>query len=571
MKRSHIVLLLLSLALLLCLTACRGSGEGSDTTASDTAETEPETEAPASDSTVLTIASGKQTSFKIVNGTEKADDTYNLRVFAAELSERIGAKVEVVGEKTAAGEFEILVGKLDSREESAAYYSTLSYTEYGVEVVGNKIVIGYYDSARLEHCLGLLDEAIKQNADNGNFEIKRSYRARYNQSTVTVPVLETDGRLQGVYSCGSRNYEASFENVSAEEYNAYLSVLASDGYEAHQTNAIGQNRFGTYLKGNTQVNLCWYPSKALFKIIYGSKSYLPSTVKENIANTVTPTLTQMGINALTDDASAAGMSYVIQMSDGRYILIDGGEKNETNEAKLMAYLKEHHVGEGKPVIAAWFITHPHGDHLSLAQSFLENYHEQIDIQTVAFNFADLDNNEMLYEDPSALNKAQTTFKTLIKNWFPKAKTIVMHTGMRFWIGDIEFEVLGTHEDFYPNVFGYGNDLNTAFRMYYGGKNYTFLGDSDYTLSSFMAAVYGSALKCDVMQVSHHGHNGATLALYQALDPDICFWPNSESNFRTNAQCLGTAAGYEFNAWLRDASIKKRVFYTASENHSISLG
>ncbi len=570
MKRSHIVILLLSLALLLCLTACTGSGEGSGTTAPDASETEPETEAPVSDSTVLTIASGKQTSFKIVNGTATADDVYALRLFAEDLSKKLGAKVEIIDESKAESEFEILVGKLDGRKESAEYYSALSYTEYGIEIVGNKIVIGYYSPSCLERCLNLLEEAIKKNPETGDYEIKRTYRARYNLSTVTAPVLETEGRMHGVYSCGSRNYEASFENVSAEEYNAYLSALASADFKAHQTNAIGQNRFGTYLKGNTQVNVCWYPSKALMKIIYGPKGYLPATAKEDIANTVTPTLTQMGINAVDTDG-AAGMSYVIQMSDGRYILIDGGQRSTVNEEKLLTYLKEHHVGEGKPVIAAWFITHPHGDHLSLAQAFIERYHEEIEIQAVAYNFPDLDTNKILNEDSTPLNKAQTEFKTWIKNCFPKANTIVMHTGMRFWIGDVEFEVLGTHEDFYPNIFSYGNDTNTAFRMYYGGKNYTFLGDSDYTLSGFMASVYGAALKCDVMQVAHHGYNGATMALYQALDPDICFWPNYEENFLGSSKCLGTAPGFEYNAWLRDPSVKERVFYTASANHTVTLG
>ncbi len=381
---------------------------------------------------------------------------------------------------------------------------------------------------------------------------------------------EIVGAAVTLTEAGENSCKLTFSGMVPDEYDACLSALSNAGFRLHQANTVGECKFAAYIKERACVCLCFYPASSVLRIIYGEPDSLPSLVKEDIAKLVSPTLTQMGINAI-DTGGASGMSYVIQLSNGRYILVDGGERSDINEALLLAYLKEHWVDEGKPVIEAWIISHPHGDHLSLVQGFLEKYSGEVDIRSVAYNFADLDHTEMQYENAVPLQNAQNAFQDLMKANFPEAKTFILHTGMRFWIGDAEFEILGTHEDYYPHVFGYGNDLTTVFRMFYGNKNYTFMGDCDLTLSRFMTKEYGAALKCDVMQIPHHGFNGPTVELYKALDPDACFWPNCDINFYHSHKCLGIQEGFEFNAWLRDASIKERVFYTASANNTILLG
>ena len=108
-------------------------------------------------------------------------------------------------------------------------------------------------------------------------------------------------------------------------------------------------------------------------------------------------------------------------------------------------------------------------------------------------------------------------------------------------------------------------------MTLGGKTTLFTGDAQEPNCNFMVDVYGSWLKCDIFQLPHHGYNGATLAFYQAVDPDICLWASDEARFNTDKRCLGTAAGFEFNKWLRDDSIKKREHYHTSTDTTILLG
>ena len=87
-----------------------------------------------------------------------------------------------------------------------------------------------------------------------------------------------------------------------------------------------------------------------------------------------------------------------------------------------------------------------------------------------------------------------------------------------------------------------------------------MGDCEKTICQQMADTYGEYLKSDMLQLSHHGANGACMDLYQRIDPDICFWACPQSKYENDPRQLGTQAGFEFNFYLRDTSIKVREHY-----------
>ena len=76
-----------------------------------------------------------------------------------------------------------------------------------------------------------------------------------------------------------------------------------------------------------------------------------------------------------------------------------------------------------------------------------------------------------------------------------------------------------------------------------------------------------------MQVAHHGLVGGDKELYQLVDPKICFWPTTEERFlglKPNQRyqwCLGEG-GCDYNAYLRDKTIRDRTHYPASKTITI---
>ena len=115
----------------------------------------------------------------------------------------------------------------------------------------------------------------------------------------------------------------------------------------------------------------------------------------------------------------------------------------------------------------------------------------------------------------------------------------VRTGWKFYIRNVEFEVLFTHEDLCPERINFFNESSTAIRMTIyntdgqGNRQGTpttalWLGDLYVKGSQFLRATYGDYLQSDMCQVAHHGYNGCEWELYQLVQPKCLWWPAAYS-------------------------------------------
>jgi hypothetical protein len=109
-----------------------------------------------------------------------------------------------------------------------------------------------------------------------------------------------------------------------------------------------------------------------------------------------------------------------------------------------------------------------------------------------------------------------------------------HTGMKFYIGNVEFETITTWEDLNPVRWSNSNDTNTVLRMTMfsqkqaGSTTMMWLGDANRLQSRFMTATFGTYLKSDMSTVAHHGNAGCEIELYEMIDPHTMFWTHNVS-------------------------------------------
>ncbi len=519
----------------------------------------------AYDADWLVIADNLLTEYKVVQSAqgEFADE---ISSFVTEFSALTGATLATVNDSASESEYEILIGEVD-REESRLLYEELPYTGAMVKVYGKKIVVGAYDSEMLGKGLNkIILAAVEKN--EGSFYISEHLDYLINALGVDIPKLETDGDFNGLRYCTNSQVIAGFENVSTSEYNTYCTKLADEGYSVHMTNTVEGNVFTTYSKGDVQVHVSRYPTDKTLTIVFGKGDITPNTVAAGDAVTE-PYITQLARNGATQEAP--GMLYVIGLPDGRYIIVDGGPSDSDDEAALLQYLKDNNPNGGKPVIAAWFITHADSDHINLPISFLTRYKDEVVVEMAAYSMPDFSKLEIVRNSGAeiAMNSAVINFQAAVKANNPSAKLVNFHTGQKFMLGAAQIEIIYTHEDYYPNDFPYGNQTSSAFRVTLGSKTIMFLGDCEVELCEFMTEKYGSFLKSDILQVSHHGFNGATKGIYQAIAPDMCLWSVDEYRFNNDTRCLGTLSGYEFNKWLRD-NVSSEYHYHNSVTTKISL-
>ena len=385
-----------------------------------------------------------------------------------------------------------------------------------------------------------------------------------------IPAFTTNGTASQLHDAGSANYQVAYTGVTAAEVTAYEQTLVSAGYTLYDQNTIGSNRFATYVKGDQMIHLNYFPSltENQFHIIYGPSTYLlPNTPVADTSYTevVTPSVS---IIEMTDSV----LCMVVQMADGSFVVIDGGygysgsttlpatytttglvytfERNhQTDMTNLLNFLETMTPGEGKPQIT-WMITHADPDHIQLPYVFIRTYSDRIDVNAVCYNIPNLYNIGLSSNyDPDTFTAYANSFRDTVKSYYPAAEHYIYHTGQKLYLPGGEIEFLFTPEDYWPNAMTTMNHTSGIWRFTINDHTVMITGDAEKPLNQQAAAVFGSYLKSDILQVVHHGSNGGSAEFYNAVDPSICFWPCRGEYLEVDKRHLGTWTGFEFNAVL----------------------
>lgn len=393
------------------------------------------------------------------------------------------------------------------------------------------------------------------------------------QESQGLPAFEGYGYYDhGAYEEENGGVTYGFAGVSTSEAHAYLGALRAAGFSEYTANRIGSAEFHTLTSGEKQVRFAYFPPLYLLKLYCTQRQYLPATeppAQGSYEKKTPASITQIARRGASQ--LAPGMSYIVQAEDGGFVIIDGGGYDETDAADLLRFLRERHPGSGVPVISAWMLTHPHPDHMALAEYFLEKYRGEVDLRLIAYNIPDLTKitvpNENLQKH---ILPHVERFRQAVRTGFPQAQTFVFHTGDTLYLPGLRMDFLFTHEDYYPHEFSWVNHLSSAWRIRGASRTALILGDCEKRLCQQMASAYGEALKCDILQPTHHGFNGACMDIYRFADPDICFWAVNEERFLTDPRVLGQKNGYEFNAFLRNPTIRNREHYHNDVTKTILL-
>ena len=233
-----------------------------------------------------------------------------------------------------------------------------------------------------------------------------------------------------------------------------------------------------------------------------------------------------------------GDCILIQLPDGKNMLIDAGKNNSETETKILDTLKELNID----TIDYGVLTHGDSDHSGGMDKVIAS--DAVTFKNVYMPLikSKLDNDpvETLYA------QAKTTYLSEISKQepagfeIPQITTKVYADFMQAVI-DEECEVFFSFEglkitndaneyvfDFYlPGYEQYAEDLNTAFEknnvspimiLKFNGKKIMFTGDCDDAESFFLADVLQNNIDADVdvLKVAHHGGQDSTSADFLAV-------------------------------------------------------
>ena len=259
---------------------------------------------------------------------------------------------------------------------------------------------------------------------------------------------------------------------------------------------------------------------------YPPLKYYAEVQKEKVPNT----MNKNAIHMLKSVQDTIGDSFIITTEDGKVIVVDGGFEFETDY--FIQYLKAV-TGQKQPHIDAWFLTHPHTDHVTLFYEVAENRADQVTFDKVLLNFPPYG----LYESRGQEEGMQMVSEfTRISKAFPE-KVQILSTGDTFNIGAAAVTVLYTYDESFIDV----NEHSVIFRMDLGGKSVLFTGDAQVNAGNKTVDEWADSglLDCDICKMSHHGQDGVDRNFYEAVSPAVCLWPtpswvwdNTNGNLKT---------------------------------------
>lgn len=516
--------------------------------------------------------------YGIVNGTGH-DYAYDL---VQEIETRL-AKITSIKKKDIsikkkadsadAGENELLIGKTN-RDATKNCIAQLNGAQYGIFVRDGHLVVTSRSDAGLQACgarfLNYLYEAQYVDED-GKLSIlvpsDLTLIYTYNDKWVT-DFPKPEGENVNLYRTenGDENsliYLYTGDGVNAALYTTYLNTLKGDGY-AVVTESEAEDSIFTFLYNESEGKTLYvaynaFKHKGLSGANYPYERPTIRIVSAPSDSVVVPgddilspqpytKITDSVISAVALPSGSVGTGYVMQLEDGRFIVMDGGATSNggevTNLFNILSDLNQRATGKptstDNPIkIAMWTVSHSHGDHYQVCHSFASSYGRTglVELEYLLGNYPAL---EYVYNTGEASTYMNKHVKEIANSYLKPATYIRVHTGQKFYFGNAEVEVIYTPEDMLPYRIVTGNDASVMMRISLqpsenGEKkgdpvSFVWTGDAYRYSGMWVSAIFGDYIQSDMVAVSHHGGPGVENLFYDLIAPEVVWFPTIRPSY-----------------------------------------
>ena len=370
--------------------------------------------------------------------------------------------------------------------------------------------------------------------------------------------------------------------VTEEDFAAYVAKMKAAGYAALFQNAVGQNRYAGFAKDGLTYHIAYLGSAQELRVSEDRAGVAITDFAYATTGDTEPLLVQYGLyydpnNRVTEKTVNCGMLYIIRLSDNKLVLVDGGHLHQASTEAMEGLLAFLHqitgTKRGEIIrIAAWYMTHAHGDHVTVLAKLCNRYHDEIALERVMYNIPSYQVRSSGYDGNT------TTVKVMIRTYYPDVKFLKLHAGQQFSLSDVGVEVLYTHEDAVGRKqfedaaksgdgvkldIGDYNSSSSVVRFTVDGKSVLLLGDISTEAETVMKNNFpASVWKSDAVQVAHHCFNYLR-ALYPMIAAPLALMPNSYFGSHTpeNLPKLATVLEY-----VKD----EQIYYEGSATYGFAV-
>ncbi len=326
------------------------------------------------------------------------------------------------------------------------------------------------------------------------------------------------------YPCGDGAYMLIYSEISAEGFAEYCEELAKAGFELTDRYALRDSSFAFFKADG--LTLALNLNGSTLRLV-ADPFTAPARLTDPCPRTAQTTLWQHEVDHTLIDC---GMCFIVRCADGSWFIVDSGHYFQMNDNDRIHKFMRDRTPEGERIrISGWFLSHAHSDHVSKFCDFLRYNMDDCDLEAVYYNFP-----HPYPPEGAGWGKGGNNLFILniadqlaALSQIPKIK---LHTGQRFAVRNLSFTVLCTHEDVFPNESRDFNNTSTVLMMEAEGTKVLFCGDASDDESKIMVSRWGELLKCDILQVAHHGHFGCSAEFYELTKAPAALFSNTQIFF-----------------------------------------
>ena len=358
--------------------------------------------------------------------------------------------------------------------------------------------------------------------------VKVRLRFETTDANVRVQIGDQIYDAEDFVSAGVNKYLVYSEGIYATDFDKKITAMFIDA----EGNQIGQkveysvNTYLSYINGLTES-----AAKDIVQAVYnyGKSSVTYRDIVDEPVKVQGGTLYQ-----LTD--SSQMNSYIVHTENNKLMIFDGGYGR--NLADIVSLAQEI-TGSAVPEVEAWFLSHAHSDHV---EAFIYLMNEQVPSLNVKKVYSNLPSRAYVEK-----HDGLTTYDALVSalDKLPEGVHVTVQQGDVITVDGLSVEVLLTPDET-ADVMQGGvaiNESSVVFRLNIGGQRVLFLGDIYHSSSTRLQTIYGSDLQADVVQMSHHGSQGAYFGLYKVIAPKACLWPTPQWLWNNDS-----GSGYDTGSW-----------------------
>ena len=251
------------------------------------------------------------------------------------------------------------------------------------------------------------------------------------------------------------------------------------------------------------------------------------------------------LSLLADYDNRQMLSMVLQDKNGSLVVIDGGWDIDADHLSDVIRSKGGHV-------SAWFVTHPHSDHVGALVKILNNPDRKITIDNVYYSLAD----QSWYDKVESSRSLLVTDLRSALSTLPAASLHTVKKGDEIQVGSIKAKVL--NNPYLLDVTSVNNS-SVAYKFFLNNVSILVLGDMGPEAGKLLLEETSAAdLKSDIVQMSHHGQYGVSREVYAAIKPQIALWPcplwlwNNDNGSGIGSGDLKTL---ETRKWMEELGVK----------------